>query len=98
MVKTPYKSAIGLFLFATHTTVRGVFLYHIPKYLFLELSGEKKPSSKLWLEETKNSPSHMGWSILMESAAIQDSKGTERQIQAQKKAKKIWVSIDGSDR
>ena len=89
---------MGLFLFATHTTVWGVFLYHIPKYLFLELPGEKKPTSKLWPEETKVSPSLMDWSILMESAAIQGSKGTERQIQAQKKAKKRWVSIDVSHR
>ena len=79
---------MGLFLFAAHTTVLGVLLYHIPKYLFLELPGEKKPSSKLWPEETKVSPLLIDWSILMESPAIQKSKGNEKQIQTQKKAKK----------
>ncbi|KAK3424252.1 hypothetical protein EUGRSUZ_F01057 [Eucalyptus grandis] len=47
-VRTPFESVSGLFPLATQTT-----------YLFVDFSGEKKPSSKLWPEETNVSPSLM---------------------------------------
>ncbi|RDX67753.1 hypothetical protein CR513_53329, partial [Mucuna pruriens] len=43
---------------ATHTTMQGdTFVYHIPKYLFVEFSGLKKSTSIIPPTETKVSPS-----------------------------------------
>ncbi|CBI20436.3 unnamed protein product, partial [Vitis vinifera] len=56
--KTPNESVSGISLLPTHTTVGTLtFLYHIPRYRFLELPGWKKPSSKLPPAETMVSPS-----------------------------------------
>ena len=72
MVNFPYESVSGLFLFATQITTSGVLLNHIPKYLFLELPGEKNPSSKAWPAETKVVllPSLMDWVEVMVSVAV----------------------------
>ncbi|KAK2971018.1 hypothetical protein RJ640_025792 [Escallonia rubra] len=79
-VKTPYECDTGLSRFATHTGVSGKLLYHIPKYrLLLEPLGEKKPSSKLWPEDTKVWPSVRVSLKLMVSAAVQDF-GTENEM------------------
>ncbi|ESR65280.1 hypothetical protein CICLE_v10010246mg [Citrus x clementina] len=47
LAKTPCGSRIGVFLLATQTTVSWLIWYHIPKYMFFELPGDKKPSSNL---------------------------------------------------
>ena len=57
--KMKFKSKNSFISIKTHTTAPGIFLYHIPRNLFIELPGEKKPSSKLWDEETNVSPSLM---------------------------------------
>ena len=98
IVKTPCESVMGLFLFATHTTVCGALLYHIPRYLFLEFSGEKKPSSNLWPYETKVSPSTMDWVGVMVSDATQNFKKIEEEIKEQKKVKKGSPSIYNSEK
>ncbi|MBA0803925.1 hypothetical protein Gohar_014085 [Gossypium harknessii] len=83
-VKTPFRSAMGLFLFATQTTAPGLFLYHIPKYLFLDFPGEKKPSSKVSNDEISVSPSLIDPSTPKTSASSDNSKcektSTTRQI------------------
>lgn len=72
MVNWLSESVSGLFLFATQTTASGVVLYHIPRYLFLELPGEKKPSSKFCLEETKVCPSEIDCvGVMVSTAAVQ---------------------------
>jgi len=59
---TPSRFTSGCSLLATQTTVPGVILlYHIPKYLLLELPGLKNPSPKLPSAETTDSPSFMDW-------------------------------------
>ncbi|KAK2971020.1 hypothetical protein RJ640_025794 [Escallonia rubra] len=79
-VKTPYECDTGHSRFATHTGVSGKLLYHIPKYrLLFEPLGEKKPSSKLWPEDTKVWPSVRVSLKLMVSAAVQDF-GTENEM------------------
>ncbi|CAL5393229.1 unnamed protein product [Camellia sinensis] len=95
IVKTPCKPVIGLFRLATHTTVSGVALYHIPKYRNLELPGEKKPSSKLWLVETKVSPSRRDWFEAKVSPAMENFKKVVESSDAKekKKMKKAWLSI-----
>ncbi|CAL5393191.1 unnamed protein product [Camellia sinensis] len=96
IVKTPCKPVIGLFRLATHTTVSGVALYHIPKYRNLELPGEKKPSSNLWLVETKVSPSRRDWFEAKVSPAMENFKKVEESSEAKeekKKMKKAWLSI-----
>ncbi|CAN1775095.1 hypothetical protein LINPERHAP1_LOCUS13230 [Linum perenne] len=56
--RTPAFSANGASLLATHTTVWGViFLYHIPKNWFVDLTGLKNPNSNLPAAETRLSPS-----------------------------------------
>ncbi|CAL5390631.1 unnamed protein product [Camellia sinensis] len=96
IVKTPCKPVIGLFRLATHTTVSGVALYHIPKYRNLDLPGEKKPSSNLWLVETKVSPSRRDWFEAKVSPAMENFKKAEESSEAKeekKKMKKAWLSI-----
>jgi hypothetical protein len=77
-VKAPYESVSGFSLLATHTIIRGKFLYHIPRYRFLESPGEKKPNSNLWPEETKVSPLMMDCIEAMISAPEESSKSRER--------------------
>lgn len=84
---------IGLFLFATQTTVSGVLTYHIPKYLFFELPGEKKPSSNFWPGETKVSPSLRDWLELKVSAAMENLRRVEEKNIAWKKVRKACLSI-----
>lgn len=72
-VKTPFLSVMGLNRFATHTTVLGLLLYHIPRYLLFELPGEKKPSSNLREEETNVSPSEMDCPMVMVSPPNENS-------------------------
>ena len=93
MANSPNESLSGLFLFATHTTTSGVMiLYHIPMYLFLELTGEKKPSSKVWPEDTKVVPSLIDWIDVIESSEkVNSKKKSERDIK--KMIKKCEVSI-----
>lgn len=93
IVKTPFESLIGLFLFATHTTVSGFFTYHIPKYLFLELPGEKKPSSNFWLVETKVSPSLRDLFGPKVSAPMENFKKAEENKKAWKRERKAWIFI-----
>nr|KYP35978.1 hypothetical protein KK1_042932 [Cajanus cajan] len=57
-LRIPELFSRGLFLLATHTTVKGdAFVYHIPKYRLVELPGLKKPTSIIPPLETKVSPS-----------------------------------------
>jgi hypothetical protein len=71
--KLAEEPGIGLSLLATQTTVRGRFLYQIPKKVFLELSGMKNPSSNLWPEDTNVWPSMRTWFGLKVSTAIEIS-------------------------
>ncbi|KAL1567083.1 hypothetical protein AAHA92_02603 [Salvia divinorum] len=43
-----WLAVMGWFLFATQATTSGVLVYHIPKNLFEDFPGEKKPISKTW--------------------------------------------------
>ena len=45
-----------------------MLLYHIPTYQFLELSGVKNPSSKLWLSEMRV------WPLTRDCVAVKVSK------------------------
>lgn len=51
--KYPDGPRFGLLLLVTHITVRWRFSSQIPNYLFLDLSGPKKPNSKRSPEEIK---------------------------------------------
>ncbi|KAK2976829.1 hypothetical protein RJ640_014613 [Escallonia rubra] len=85
-IKTPYECDTGLSRFATHTGVSGKLLYHIPKYrLLLEPLGEKKPSSKLWPEDTKVWPSVKVSLKLIVSAALQDFGTLNEMIRTEKR-------------
>ncbi|KAM3749534.1 hypothetical protein ACB098_05G192900 [Castanea mollissima] len=57
----PESPVIELFLLAIQTTVGGMFLYLMPKYLLLELPGLKNPSSKRCPDDTKVWPSLSTW-------------------------------------
>ncbi|MFS7994483.1 hypothetical protein Hanom_Chr12g01106591 [Helianthus anomalus] len=69
----PDVSAIGVSLLATHTTVPyDIFLYHIPRYRFLDFPGLKKPSSNISPLETRVAlPSLISWFADMVSTAEQ---------------------------
>jgi hypothetical protein len=58
---------------ATHTTVcSGILWYQIPRYLLLELPGQKNPSAKLFPLEIRRSPSLTVWFVFKESWDVQD--------------------------
>ncbi|KAK2984740.1 hypothetical protein RJ640_004565 [Escallonia rubra] len=77
----------------SHGTVSGIVLYHIPKYLFLELPGEKKPSSNFWPKETSVCPSVSDWFEASVYAAMEKFKKVEETIKAEKKMKSGRHSI-----
>jgi hypothetical protein len=73
MKRNPEEPVIGLFLFATHTTVcSGILWYQIPRYLLVELPGLKNPSAKIFPLEIRRSPSLMVWFVFKESWDVQD--------------------------
>ncbi|MBA0803927.1 hypothetical protein Gohar_014087 [Gossypium harknessii] len=74
---------MGLFLLATQTTAPGLFLYHIPKYLFLDFPGEKKPSSKVSNDDTSVSPSLIDSSAPITSASSDNSKCEKTSVKKQ---------------
>ncbi|MFS8015699.1 hypothetical protein Hanom_Chr15g01359731 [Helianthus anomalus] len=50
----PDVSVIGCSRLGTHTTVPyDIFLYHIPRYRFLDFPGLKKPNSNVSPSETR---------------------------------------------
>uniref|UniRef100_A0A251T3S6 Uncharacterized protein n=1 Tax=Helianthus annuus TaxID=4232 RepID=A0A251T3S6_HELAN len=54
MKTLPDVSAIAVSRLATHTTVPyDIFLYHIPRYRFLDFPGLKKPNSNISPLETR---------------------------------------------
>ncbi|KAI9385907.1 hypothetical protein POPTR_011G125451v4 [Populus trichocarpa] len=59
--RAPKVLESGTSLFATHITVRGDFLYHIPKKRFVEFPGLKNPSSNFPPVERRVAPSLMDW-------------------------------------
>ncbi|KAL4619381.1 hypothetical protein ACB092_06G074800 [Castanea dentata] len=79
-VKTPDASVSGLFWFAIHTSIPGVFLYHMPKYLLLLLPEEKKLSSKTWHGETRVWLPLIDCPELMVSTAMQNCKKVEKSM------------------
>jgi hypothetical protein len=94
MMKIPQGSVSGLFWFAIHTSTPGVFLYHMPKYLLMLLSEEKKPSSKIWPEETKVWLPLIACPGLMVSAAMQNSKNFGKAMRQSKRVGRENVSIN----
>lgn len=82
--KTPDLLGTGVSLFATQTTVFvGIFLYHMPMYLFIEIPGLKNPISKSPLEETMVFPSFNGIAeviVSLQAYTIGMERETERTI------------------
>lgn len=93
IVKTPQRSVIGLFLFATHAAVSGLFLYHIPRYLFFEFPREKKPSSRLGDAEIKVSPSLRGSFGVIKSAANEDFSKYKRNNNQNVKKGRLFIIV-----
>ncbi|KAI9385196.1 hypothetical protein POPTR_011G035913v4 [Populus trichocarpa] len=91
---------IGSFLLATHTTVcSGILWYQIPRYLLLELPGQKNPSAKLFPLEIRRSPSLTVWFVFKESWDVQDDNWSDcRRIQKQHKKdnkhKERWNCVE----
>jgi hypothetical protein len=54
IVKTPQRSEIGLFLFATPATVSGLFLYHIPRFLFFEFPQRRNQAQNFEMQRLKS--------------------------------------------
>ena len=69
-------------------------MYHIPKYWFLELPGEKKSSSNLWPVETKVSPSTRDWFGPKVSLAMENYNKIEENSKALKKMRRAWLSME----
>ncbi|TQD77137.1 hypothetical protein C1H46_037321 [Malus baccata] len=72
IVKDLFESAGGFSLSATHKTISGKFLYHVPKYR--KLPAEKRPNSKLAQEETKLFVPVIDCNGEMVSTAVENSK------------------------
>lgn len=64
--KYSWSVIMGLFLFATHTTVcRGSLWYQMPRYPYLQLPGLKNPSAKFSFLDSKRLLPVMDWFKVM---------------------------------